>query len=150
MRHFIQYHNPDRFKPYKSSKVKARIVTNKRVEKMVGDTVWLVSRRGRLAQFVLCDPFVVDEIRSNEPGALKNVASGARGYWFVRAVFIDQKPWFGELRRATGNFLFGLQSIRDGDVIRGLEDLAASNGIRRSSSPKSIAGLLMGGQISAF
>ena len=32
----------------------------------------------------LVSPFVVDEIRSNEPGALKNVASGARGYWFER------------------------------------------------------------------
>jgi hypothetical protein len=138
MRHFIQFHNPDRFKPYKSSKLEARIVTNKHVEKMVGDTVWLVSRRGRPVQFVLCDSFVVDEVRSKVPGPLKNVASGAQGYWFERAVVIDQRPWFEELRRATGNFRFGLQSIRAEDVIQGLEDLAESNGIRRRTSPKPI------------
>jgi hypothetical protein len=103
---------------------------------MVGSTVWLVSRRGQPAQFVLCDSFVVYEIRSNEPGPLKNVASGAEGYWFKRAVIIDQKPWFEELRRSAGNFRFGLQSIHPDEVIQGLEDLAASNGIRRRTSPQ--------------
>jgi hypothetical protein len=75
---------------------------------------------------------------------LKNVASGAEGYWFKRAVIIDQKPWFEEWRRSAGNFRFGLQSIRSDEVIQGLEDLAASNGIRRRTSPQPLEWLLIG------
>ncbi len=136
MHHFVQYHNPDKFEPYKCSKLKARIVTNKPVENLVGDTVWLISRQGRPSQHVLCDTFVVEKIGSNDQTQFKNVASGAHGYWFERPALISQKPWFEKLQKATGNFSFGLQAMRDKSVIEGLEAMAASYGTVRGSPPK--------------
>jgi hypothetical protein len=138
MRHFVQYHNPDKFGPYRCSKRGAQIVTDKSVENLIGDTVWLVSRRNRPARYVLSDVFVVEKTGSNEARSLKNFAFDAQGCWFERPVDIGEEPWFEKLRRVTGNFAFGLQPVRDESVVRGLEIIATVEEIRRASPPKSI------------
>jgi hypothetical protein len=113
MRHFVQYHNPDKFHAYKSSKGEFGIVPNKPVENMRGDMVWLISRRDQPARYMLCDAFVVDEIGPTARGPLKHFANGTEGWFFRRFVVIDDEPRFEKLRKATGNFRFGLQSMRD-------------------------------------
>jgi hypothetical protein len=132
MRHFVQFHNPDNFGPYECLKSRGQIHSDKPVGNLIGDTVWSASRWDHPTRFVLCDAFVVDKISSRRSGRLRNVATGAKGYWFKSPVVIDEKPWFQPLRRVAGNFAFGLQAILDQDVIRGLETIATAHGILRS------------------
>jgi hypothetical protein len=93
--------------------------------------VWLISKRGDPARFILCDAFVADEVGRNARGPFKYFAKGSDGWFFRKFVVIDDKPWFEKLRRATGNFGFGLQSLRDMDIIRGLDETAVTHGERR-------------------
>ncbi len=137
MRHFIQYHNPDNHGQFKSSKLEGRIVTNKSVDRLVGDTVWLISKENESAQYVLCDSFIVDEIAANNSGKFKNLARGKQGYWFSKPIRIDREPWFEELFAATGHFGFGLQAIRDVTIVHGLESVASNYGRKRERASKS-------------
>jgi hypothetical protein len=136
MRHFVQYHNPDILEPYYPSN-EFGIVTNKPVKNLLGETVWLVSRQGNPSQYILCEAFVVDEIDSGGGDGFKHSVTGVRGWSFRKPVVIDDKRWFEVLRRATGNFAFGLQPMNDKRVVKGLKAVAEAYGIWRSPSPKS-------------
>ena len=120
MRHFVQYHNPDKYGPFRPSKDKFGIITNKRVDSLKGDTVWLVSRRGNPPEYVLCETFVVERVGKGPPGSLQNFAKASHGRSFDPPEKIDHEPWFKRLRRLTQNFRFGLTHVQDEQVIEGL------------------------------
>ncbi len=121
MRDFVQYHNPDKRGVFRPSRRNYRIITDKTVDKLVGDRVWLVSRRGSPPEYILCETFVVERVgQRGRLGRLQNFAEASHGTPFDPPVRIDHEPWFGRLRKLTGNFAFGLQAIRNDEVLRGL------------------------------
>ena len=118
MRHFVQYHNPDKYGVFTPSEGDFDIFTDKPVDGLVGDRVWLVSKHGDPPDYVLCMTFVVDEVGVGGP--LKHLARGSHGRIFSPPVSIEYEPWFNRLRQLTGNFAFGLQAINDEEVVEGL------------------------------
>jgi hypothetical protein len=126
MRHFVQYHNPDSMGPFqRRGGRRCGIRTNKPVKQLRGDFVWLITGEGTPRMYSLCEAFVVEHI-DEKPGPLGNEAKG-HGLAFKRPILIDKKPWFELLRRRTGNFGFGLQRIKDQEVIRGLMELLSTD-----------------------
>lgn len=136
MRHFVQYHNADSMGPYQRDPGGRRcgIVTNKSVKQLLGDFVWLITGDGTPKSYFLCEAFVVDDI-DEKPGPLGNEAKAVHGRAFKRRIPIDKKPWFKLLRRRTGNFGFGLQRIKDQEVIRGLMELLSAGVDDSAPSP---------------
>ena len=118
MRDWVQYHNPDKVGPYKPEEGCFHIFTNKRLAlRLLGDRVWLVSRKGKPPQYVLCERFVVDRV-GEQLGRWRYFAEGSRdGESFSPLRRIDDKPWFERLKRV---FRFGLTHIRDKEVVQGL------------------------------
>ena len=125
MGHCVQYHNPEKQGPFSPEEDDFSIFTKKSVDHLVGETIWLVSRRGDPVEYVLCMTFVVERV-GRDP-ELGNVAWASRGRVFSPPVRIDREPWFGRLRYLTGNFAFGLQPINEEEVVEGL--------LRSSSQP---------------
>jgi len=116
VRHWVHYHNPDKVGPYRPKKGSFEIFTNKRVDKLLGDRVWLVSRKGKPRRYVLCETFVVDRV-GMQLGRWRYFAEGSDGQPFSPLRRIDDKPWFERLKRV---FHFSLTHIRDKEVVRGL------------------------------
>ena len=125
MRHFVQYHNPDKLGQFRPSEKEFGIVTDKRFNGLVGSTVWLISRRDKPAEYVLCETFIVEKVGTNPTETLKNFASSSHGQPFDPPRRIDREPWFEILQKLTGNFAFGLQPINEEAVIQGLMAIAS-------------------------
>lgn len=127
MRHWVQYHNAAVRGPYRYSRKEFGIVTNKPVEKLRNDRVWLIGGEGgSRKQYFLYETFVVENVEEVE-GPQRNLARSSQGVAFKRPPRIDGFPWFNRLRKAAGNFAFGLQRIKNEDVIRGLEAGSSSD-----------------------
>lgn len=126
MRHFITYHNPELRGPYQPDS-RFGIVTDKPVDSLRGDRVWLVTSGGTPLRYYLCETFVVDVVDRCRSGPYRNRATGSSGLSFVHPVRIDSAPWFPMLRRVTGNFAFGLQRIKNPAIIAGLLRVASSS-----------------------
>jgi hypothetical protein len=124
MRHFVQYHNADTRGRYRAGKGFG-IETNKAVDGLLGDRVWLVTGEGAPRRYFLCETFIVDGIDRNS-GVQGNVAFGHGGAGFEHPASIDQFSWFEDLREATGNFAFGLQRVKSQKIIRGLRRVLAT------------------------
>src|SRR5438445_11121683 len=125
MRHFVQYHTPDTHGQFEPGKPGFGIITDKPVDGLVGDRVWLVSRRENPWQYILCETFVVETVGRARRGPQRNFAEAKNGQPFADPVRIDHKRWFARLRRLTGNFAFGLQHIQDEEVVQGLLEVAS-------------------------
>lgn len=125
MRHYVQYHNPDKFGQFRPNNRNFGIVTNKFFEDLRGSTVWLVSRQGKPPLYVLCERFLVEEVGPNLKGALRYYAKASHGRSFDPPRRIDDQPWFELLRKLTGDFAFGLQPLNDKTVVQGLIEVAS-------------------------
>lgn len=126
MRHFVQYHNPDKMDPFRPSKKMFGIVTDKRAGLREGDTVWLVTGKGRPRQFFLCETFVVEKIDSQGAGKFRYRMSGSDGKSLYPLKIDKGSSWFRELLRITGNFRYGLQPISSKAIIQSLEKVSSS------------------------
>lgn len=121
VRHWLAYHNPDvmGFEFYECEGF--AILTNKRVRDLVGDIVWDVGRLGGTTRYFLDCRFRVTHLGPADPTSGFSLrVSGDDGLLFGPALEITAKPWFEELRRVTGNFSVGFQSIKDSAVRSGL------------------------------
>lgn len=125
MRDFVQYHNPDQYGQFDPSEKEFRIFTRKSVDDLVGNRVWLVSRRGDPPEYILCMTFVAERVDEGPP--LKYFAEASQGRMFDPPVRIDHEPWFERLRKVTGNFHFGPQPINDEEVVQGLLKIASQS-----------------------
>lgn len=125
-RHFIQYHNAALHGPPSPELV---IHSDKRVEGLQGQAVWLIAGQGRPRQYVLAKVFVVDETGDLPPGELKHYARGSEGRLFDPPVPLDGHPWFRAFRQQQANFSLGLREIH-GAHIMALENLAAEQGYK--------------------
>lgn len=124
MRDRVQYHNPKKMGEFRPKQGRFLILTNKSVNQMVGDRVWLVSRKAESPQYFLCETFVVENVGLWETGGFRNYAEAFHGKAFYPPVRFDLEPWFDELLKRTGNFGLGLQTINDKEVIAGLRQAA--------------------------
>ena len=114
MRHFVQYHNEEIMGP--AERVGFGILT-KKTSLQKGDTVWLIVGRGKPRQYLLWEMFVVDKILPLSSKRFKFSVTGIDGLQIKPAIAIGNLPWFQDLLKMTGNFRFGLQRIRNEEVI---------------------------------
>lgn len=122
MRHFLQYHNAEVQGPLHLHG-RPGIFTAKPVQALLGDQIWLVSGEGRPRTYYLNGTFQVTELsHAGDEDQMNEVWGSDAERWFQMPVRIDTEPWFEELRRATGNFAFGLQRIKDVRITQGLRD----------------------------
>jgi hypothetical protein len=116
MEHWVQYHNPDRigYEYGEGDDEPFSILTGKSaVERLPGNTVWLIAGQGRPRHYTLCEMFVVDEIGRVDEAGFRYVASGSQGTRFVPPVPLGSEVWFRGLLRHTGHFAFGLSRLPD-------------------------------------
>ena len=128
MRHFIAYHNTEKMGHPLHEGEPLRLLTNKPVNHLLHETVWFVTGEGDgERQFSLGSVFRVAGVGdATEPG-FKRFAVGT-GHVFRPPVPIKNMDWFPEVLRATGNFGFGVQEVKDEAVISGLRQLAVQAG----------------------
>ena len=115
--HFVQYRNPDLmgrvFGEGEGEGEPFSILSGKSVERLPGNTVWLIAGEGRPRHYSLCEVFVVDEIGRANIGTFRYVARGRQGTRFEPPIPLGHEVWFGALLRHTGNFAFGLSRLPD-------------------------------------
>ncbi len=114
MRHFVQYHNTEEMGQECDTGETApfEIVTNKRVNHLRGNTVWLVAGKGRHPRrYYLCQHFVVDEVGRKDEARFKFYARGRHGKRFQPLLPIDHYPWFHDFRASQQNFSLGVREI---------------------------------------
>lgn len=94
------------------------IYTRKPIRALIGERIWVVSGVGHPRTYSLVGSFLVWEVYEGADGTKE--AWGETVTPLARPVRIDGTAWFQGLRKATGNFAFGLQHINDAKVIDGL------------------------------
>ncbi|MCX7783211.1 MAG: DUF3883 domain-containing protein [Meiothermus sp.] len=88
--------------------------TSKKVEKILGNKVWIIAGIGKPREYYLCSWFVADGIDENEDDYFKNIVYGSERT--SRAIIdppikLNDLPWFKEFLRTQANFSFGLRVI---------------------------------------
>jgi len=122
-RHWICYHNPDTMGfPAGLAEARGRVMTRKRLrtEDLLGDRVWVVSR-SRRGRYFLEEHFRVGSTERGEEGELVIVGE-ARTVRPRR--WLDGLQWFERYRTEMNGLSLGLQSVKDLEIIRGLQGLA--------------------------
>lgn len=143
MRHFVQYHNAEtQGDPSQPSRGRLSIYTRKPVQALIGDRVWLVSGQGRPRSYALVGSFLVSEVNEDSEGT--NTAWGQTLTSFAHPIPINGTDWFGSLRRATGNFAFGLQRLTEAAVIEGLLEVCFESAKASSPNGSSPGGAFFG------
>src|SRR5690348_16320665 len=99
MRHFVQYHNPTTMGDYRSTVGDFGIETRKPVA-AIGDRMWLITRSRSAAVYWLCETFIANHFRTERGGRILISAVNGQALRSVDGR-IDDKPWFGALRRTT-------------------------------------------------
>ena len=129
MRHFIAYHNTENMGETLEESNPLRLLTNKPVHGLLKNTVWFVTGEGptSMRQFSLGSMFRVTEVGDCEEHGFMRFASGP-GHVFRPPVPIMEMEWFQDVLRATGNFAFGVQEVKDEGVIAGLLCIARQAG----------------------
>ncbi len=128
MRHFVVYHNPD-VMPYPADHVsELSVYSNKVVSDLRGDRIWLLTGSERPRKFFLVSTFLVDDVDTSGREGFQLKALGTKGRIFKPFPRLDELPWFDELKRAQGNFAFGLQPITQPEVLTGLTHVAEEAG----------------------
>lgn len=126
MRHWVQYHNTERMGGPPRSRGVHSIVTNKKINDLPGDTIWLIAGEGKPRTYTVCGRFVVDGVEQIDDPEFDYVISGHEGYRFRRYAVLHDCSWFPELLRRTNNFSLGLSRLTEAEVA-GLQQLEADD-----------------------
>jgi hypothetical protein len=113
VRHFIQYHNPQRYGPPGEHRPGEPfwIATSKNPRQLPGNIIWLVMGAGTPRVFTLYEVFVAGWVeRSSDLDFLYHIG-GYAGLRFEPAIELNAIPWFQEMKRSLGNFSLGLTEI---------------------------------------
>jgi hypothetical protein len=123
MQHFVQYHNTERMGgPYKHVPGDPyRIVTNKSIAGLKGNTVWLIAGEGRPRSYTLCCRFIADDVGDADNPHFRHYASGFEGATFAPPIPLNGLRWFEKLYNQTQNFSLGLMPVSD-EIVEGLEN----------------------------
>jgi hypothetical protein len=113
MRHFIQYHNPQRYGPPGEHMPGEPfwIATRKNPYRLPGNGVWVVLGEGAPRTFVLYEFFIAEWVRSSQDADFLFNIGGARGLRFEPAILLNSIPWFQDMKHRLGNFSLGLTEI---------------------------------------
>ena len=117
MRHFVVYHNPEKMGYSADEIAELCIVTNKPVNNLIGDRIWLIQGEGRPRKYVLRGTFVVDSIGPDTEDGFRFIVRGREGELFRPPIPIGTLPWFPRFKQTQGHFAFGLQRISDEAVV---------------------------------
>ena len=121
MRHFVQYHHPDRDDHPCELSGEFLIYTNKpypMLAGLLGNTVWLIAGEGTPRRYSLAYTFVVDEIGAAADPVFRWYARGSEGRLFEPPPRLDGDPWFGQFLRRNANFSLGLREMHENDVVQ--------------------------------
>jgi hypothetical protein len=122
VRHFIQYHNAERYGPASPELV---IHTSKPPDKLLGHVVWLIVGQGHPRQYGLGKMFVVDDVGPLTVDDFRYYVRGAEGRRFDPPRPLSGLAWFPALLRSQANFSLGVRELRQGAFIAALEQVAA-------------------------
>lgn len=137
MKHYVVYHNPDTFGGPPTPWSEPIVYTNKSVDNLCGDRIWLITGSGRPRQYYLCGTFIVTDIGHNPNLKFSNIVKGIEGPYFDPPIEIGKLPWFDEFRSNMRNFAFGLQPISNDQHIDALlSEASFANSKSRSKSKK--------------
>jgi hypothetical protein len=149
MKHFVQYHNPDRFATPCAAVATSEfeVATNKRVKDLLGSQLWVICGEERPRRYFLCKTYLVDAVGPyGDDADFRFFVRGRVGIRFQPPMLLNGLPWFHEFCRQQSNFSFGLNRI-DEPFVRQLEWLALrfeeQRSIRRSTDS---AAALHGGE----
>jgi len=127
-RHFVAYHNTERMGRTLQEGNPFRVLTNKSVEPLQDNIVWLVVGEGkRERRFSLGSVFRVTETGDASHDGFKHFASG-QGHAFNPPVPLNDLDWFQDFARSVGRFQFGVQALKEESHIAALQALASKAG----------------------
>jgi hypothetical protein len=122
--HFVAYHNIDERGSQLWRGGNGAFETNKSSLPRKGDVLWCFEGEGRPKRFTLVKRGVVTQTTkpANGPSLVHYRTSRP-----IEAAEVNSLPWFPKLFRSQGSFGFGLNAIKDPDIVDQLEDYAAGN-----------------------
>lgn len=127
MRHFVHYHNSHRMGYSVSDLGSPRLVTDKGVRQLTGNTVWLVSGEGSRSPktFFLGAAFTVNRIAEicYEHPDFKNSAHGI-GCIYGQSLLLSGLDWFGKFKRQQCNFRNSLTEITGNSAVATFQALS--------------------------
>jgi hypothetical protein len=113
MRHYIQYHNPQRYGPPEQHLPGNPfwIATRKNPYRLPGNTIWVVLGEGTPRTYSLYQVFIAGWVESSQdPDFLYNIG-GYQGVRFEPLIELNPIPWFQAMKRSLGNFSLGLTEV---------------------------------------
>jgi len=124
MRHYVAYHNPERMGYSADEVTELCIVTNKAVDNLIGNRIWLIQGEGKPRKYTLRGTFIVASIGADTDDGFLHIVRGQEGELFKPHIPIGTLPWFERFKMSLGNFAFGLQRISDQAVVDELKRVA--------------------------
>ena len=120
MTHWLVYHNPDVMGGPPKIEVPPSVVTNQRTSAGPGDTVYLITGVGHPRVYTLVCRFTVARLGPPR-GRWDYQFVGRNPQWFGPKAELNHHKWFDRLRRANGNFAFGMRRITSQEALEGLD-----------------------------
>jgi hypothetical protein len=118
MRHFVQYHNPDKMgAPYRF-RGDFSVYTSKPYPLLAavpGNTVWLIGGEGHPRHYFLCYVFLAEEIGTADHPSFRWYARGTIGRAYEPVLPLDGEPWFPGFLWRMANFSLGLRELAEAD-----------------------------------
>lgn len=113
MKHFVQYHNPDRIIPTKHIPEEGFywIITRKKLGDLQGNCIWLIDGEGIPRTYFLMNIFIAERVERLVDPYFRYRIVGRNGRLFQPPVELTDYPWFKELKSFLGNFSIGLTKI---------------------------------------
>jgi hypothetical protein len=113
VRHYLQYHNPERFGPVQIPQEGEpfKIMTRKKPDRLPGSWVWLISGEGRPRRYFLSKVFLVDRWQPAQDPDFFYVVMGSQGISFQPPLELTGYPWFEQMKHRFANFSLGLTEI---------------------------------------
>ena len=124
MRHFVVYHNPEKMGYSAEEVTELCVVTNKAVDNLIGDRIWLIQGKGTPRKYTLRGTFIVDSVGADTEDGFRHIVRGREGMLFRPEIAIGSLPWFKTFKASQGNFAFGLQRIGDKAVVSELKRIS--------------------------
>lgn len=137
MRHYVCYHNEERMGYSHQEADEFSVGTSKKVDKILGNKVWIIAGIGRPREYYLCSWFVADNIEETDDDYFKYIVYGSehtqRGT-LDPVIKLNDLPWFKEFLKSQANFSFGLRVIQPKFASRFEELIKTKYKIKRSQS----------------
>lgn len=126
MKHYVAFHKVDEHGEYKMVGGYRHLSRfgRKRLENTIGQTVWVISgtKTSSGTIYKLCSTYTPEQVQDEGGGTF--CVFGRQGKTFKPHIELNEYSWFESLLEQQGNFAFGMNIIKDEEVIKGLMQLA--------------------------